>query len=89
MKIKPSEITKAAFNNADSFPIFGDYGASDLYLDKKASEYATSTSDLGKIYQLPSGFTSGSFEARSLLAGSYNFTLDEIEVFYNKGGYFI
>ena len=85
MKIKPSKAATAAFNSPDLLPVFGDSSASDLFLDNKASERATSTSDLGTSYQLPDALTSGSFEAQSLLAGSHNFTVDEIEVFHIKG----
>ena len=39
-------------------------------------------SDLGHSYTLPQGYTVGSEKARSLLAGSFNFTPTEVEVFY-------
>lgn len=37
---------------------------------------------LGTSYQLPAEFTTGSNRVKNLLTGSYNFTIDEIEVFY-------
>ena len=40
-----------------------------------------SLSDLGLSYEAPNGYTHGSNESRSYLAGSYNFFVDEIEVF--------
>ena len=87
MRIKPSKQAKAAFNSPNSLPIFGGETDSDLSLVSNASQQTTSSSDLGYSYQLPSNFTSGSSHARSLLAGSYNFTPDEIEVFYERSKY--
>jgi hypothetical protein len=54
--------------------------------DLKISNYCNLTdennfSELGTNYQLPDGFIYKSETARSFLAGSYNFTVDEIEVF--------
>jgi hypothetical protein len=39
-------------------------------------------SDFGLAYKLPDGYEKGTEKARCLLAGSFNFTPSEIEVFY-------
>ena len=41
----------------------------------------SSCSNLGTSYELPAGIVYGSDEAKSYLAGSYNFKLKELEVF--------
>ena len=65
--------------------IFGsgcnDYGR-DISISNNANKNSTSFSDFGHAYTLPEGYVAGSNEARCLLAGSFNFTPTEIEVFY-------
>ena len=41
-----------------------------------------SYSNLGHTYKLPTGYVYGTDKARSLLAGTYTFKVDEYEVFY-------
>ena len=41
-------------------------------------------SDLGNAYKLPDGYEEGTDKARCLLAGSFKFTPNEIEVFCQK-----
>ena len=41
-------------------------------------------SDFGNQYKLPDGYEKGTDKARCLLAGSFNFTPSEIEVFYQE-----
>ncbi|XP_048585051.1 uncharacterized protein LOC116619418 isoform X2 [Nematostella vectensis] len=76
--ISPASV--AATSTSTSMPCFGRV---DLVLsDVMANISSQSTSDPGYSYQLPKGITAGSSEARNLLAGSFSFNVDEVEVFY-------
>ena len=60
-------------------------GGYDLYIAPNAHQSASSYTNFGKSYELPQGYTFSSAEAseaRSLLAGSYFFSPNEVEVFY-------
>ena len=61
-------------------PIFG--GAHDIYISNYASSNSNSYSNLGYTYSPPSGYSYSSTFAQTFLAGSYNFTPDEVETFY-------
>ena len=61
-------------------PIFG--GGHDIYIYNYASSNSNSYSNLGYTYSPPSGYTLGSTFAKTFLAGSNNFTPDEVETFY-------
>ena len=61
-------------------PTFG-YGF-DIYIQNYASSNSASYSDLGYTYSPPSGYSYTSTFARTFLAGSYYFTPDEVETFY-------
>ncbi len=54
----------------------------DVSISNNASSSDASFSDFGRSYTLPEGYVAGSDKARSLLAGSFNFTPTEVEVFY-------
>ena len=63
------------------------YGASfggghDLHIANNANTNQSSYSNLGKTYQPPAGYQSGTQQTQSLFAGNYNFTPTEVEVFY-------
>ena len=60
-------------------PIFG---ADDIYIYNYASTNSNSQGYLGAIYSPPSGYSYGSTFANTFLAGSYYFTPDEVETFY-------
>lgn len=83
LKIKPGFTSKAAQSNSHSGPVFG---LNDLYLGD------VFFSDLGQAYDLSniscivsSNGTNIQERARHLLAGSYYFVPDEIEVFEYVG----
>ena len=61
-------------------PVFG--GGADIYISGYASTNSNSYSDLGHTYSPPSGYSYRSTFARTFLAGSYYFTPDEVETFY-------
>ena len=63
-------------------PTFG--GGHDLYISSYASYSSSSYSNLGYTYSPPSGYYHGSNFVQTFLAGSYSFTPDEIEVFYDE-----
>ena len=57
------------------------FGLTDLYISNDCNINTSSASNLGQYYELPNGYTYQSTEARNYLAGSYLFTVSEIEVF--------
>ncbi|KAL9963131.1 hypothetical protein ACROYT_G032306 [Oculina patagonica] len=62
-------------------PTFG--GGHDIYIASYASSSTSSYTNLGHDYGPPAGYSYGSSEVRSFLAGTYyNFQPDEVEVFY-------
>ena len=63
-------------------PIFG--GGYDIYISNSASSNSNSYSNLGYTYSPPSGYSFGSTFARTFLAGTYHFTPDEVETFYES-----
>ena len=58
------------------------FGVGDLYIVNNANTNQNSYSNLGATYKPPAGYQYGTPQARSLFAGSYNFTPTEIEAFY-------
>ena len=61
-------------------PTFG--GGFDIYISNYASSNSDSYIGLGYTYSPPSGYSYGSTFARTFLAGTYTFTPDEVETFY-------
>ena len=61
-------------------PIFG--GGNDIRISNYASSNSNSYSNLGYTYSPPSGYSLYSTFARTFLAGTYYFTPDEVETFY-------
>ncbi|CAH3166172.1 unnamed protein product, partial [Porites lobata] len=61
-------------------PMFG--AGNDIFISSYASSNSLSYSDLGHTYSPPSGYSYRSRFARTFLAGTYRFTPDEVEVFY-------
>ena len=61
-------------------PVFG--GGGDIRIYNYASSNSNSYSNLGYTYSPPSGYSYGSTFAQTFLAGSYKFTPDEVETFY-------
>ena len=61
-------------------PLFG--GGNDIRISNYASSNSNSYGNLGYTYSPPSGYSHGSTFAQTFLAGSYKFTPDEVETFY-------
>ena len=61
-------------------PTFG--GRNDIRIYNYASSNSNSYSNLGHTYSPPSGYSYSSTFARTFLAGTYKFTPDEVETFY-------
>ena len=61
-------------------PAFG--GGIDICIYSYASSNRNSYSNLGYTYSPPSGYSYGSTFAKSFLAGTYKFTPEEAETFY-------
>jgi hypothetical protein len=69
----------AIYNYASYGPSFG--GGHDLMLCDNCNTTNSSYSNLGYTYKCPAGITYSTTEAQNYLAGSYNFLVDEVEVF--------
>ena len=84
--VKLPQTGKYAYNKRSIYsknnfgPIFGD--GSDIFISNYASSNSYSHSNLGHTYSPPSGYSYGSTFAQTFLAGTYSFTPDEVEVFY-------
>ena len=63
-------------------PTFG--GGYDIHISNYASSNSNSYSNLGYTYSPPSGHSYSSTFAETFLAGTYKFTPDEIETFYES-----
>ena len=63
-------------------PTFG--GGFDIYISNSASSNSNSYSRLGHTYSPPSGHSYGSTFAQTFLAGTYTFTPDQVETFYES-----
>ena len=70
----------AIYCNPECGAIFGLWGP-DLLISDDAIANELSCSNLGRVYQPPPGYEFGTPKTQSLLAGSYNFSPCEIEVF--------
>ena len=67
-------------NNPSYGPTFG--GGNDIYISNYASSNRNSFTNLGSTYSPPSGYSYFSSFTQIFLAGTNNFTPDEIETFY-------
>ncbi|XP_046852220.1 uncharacterized protein LOC124445538 [Xenia sp. Carnegie-2017] len=68
------------YTNTYYGPTFG--GGHDIYIANNAGSYSNSNTNFRYVYKLPSGYSYGSTKAKNLLAGSYRFSPNEVEVFY-------
>ena len=68
------------YSVSSSGPSFG--GGSDTYISNYASSNSNSYSNLGHTYSPPRGYSYGITFAKTFLAGTYYFTPDEVETFY-------
>ena len=70
----------AIYTSPGHGPTFG--GGHDLFISNNADRNTASYVNLGYTYRSPSGYSRGSSNTQALLAGSYNFTPTEVEVYY-------
>ena len=61
-------------------PTFG--GGYDIFIDNYASSSSSSYTNLDHDYSAPSGYSFRSTFTMTFLAGTYQFTPDEVEIFY-------
>jgi hypothetical protein len=67
------------YNLSSYGPTFG--GGHDLHLCDNSNTVNGSYCNLGHTYKCPDGIAYTSNEAKNYLTGSYNFMVDEIEVY--------
>ena len=80
MKIDPNKHQYAIQCYLSSGPIFG---GGDIAIANNANTSMESYSNLGYSYKHPQ-YEEGTNEAKTFLAGSHTFKLDEIEVYQKK-----
>ena len=66
----------AIYRSSSYGPTFG--GGFDIVITDNANSNTTSYTNFGSYYSLPSGIK----DRKTILAGTYKFTPDEVEVFY-------
>lgn len=81
MELKNNKLDNAARQDSTLGPIFGDGDIAIGYDPDQAS----SSTNLGESYEIPSGITLSADEKLRLLAGSNKFMVDYMEVFYCNG----
>jgi hypothetical protein len=79
MKVDPNENEYAIICDSDYGPTFGH----DIHIANNANTTMGSRSSLGDAYSHPQ-YAKGTNEARSFLAGSHEFQLEEIEVYQKE-----
>ena len=79
MKIRNDQTRYAIYGHSGYGPTFGDH---DIYIDNYANGNTDSYTSLGEAYVLPEGYSFGSSNTRSLLAGVHRFTPSDMEVLY-------
>ena len=78
---KYASYRNSIFHDKNRGPVFGRYDY-DITISNYASSNSHSHSNLGTTYSPPSGYNYGSTFAKTFLAGSWYFTPDEVETFY-------
>jgi hypothetical protein len=81
MKVDPNQHEFAILCDSDYGPTFG--GGHDIHIANDANTTMDSWSDLGDAYSHPQ-YAKGTNEARTFLAGSFKFQLDDIEVYQKE-----
>ena len=66
----------AIYRSSSYGPIFG--GGHDIFIKDNANSNTNSFTNFGHSYSIPSGIK----DRKTILAGTYYFTPDEVEVFY-------
>ena len=74
--VQGSKSSNAICHGSSYGPTFG--GGHDIHIADNANQNANSYTNFGRYYSLPNGVT----DRRTILAGTYNFSPDEVEVFY-------
>ena len=59
-------------------------GGHDLKIVDNPNSNTNSYTNLGSSYKVPTGYQPHATDTKDLLAGSYNYVVDEIEVFYTS-----
>ena len=77
--LKKDDIA-AIYRARENGPDFG----FDFFICNNAASILYSSTDFGKAFQLPSGYTYNQTNTKALLAGSYYFSPAEVEVLYIK-----
>ena len=85
--VKLSQTGQYSYRKSYSIYLYSSYGPTfggghDINVKSDASSNSNSYSDLGHDYSPPSGYSYTSTFARTFLAGTYKFTPDEVETFY-------
>ena len=85
--VKLPQTGKYSSSRVHSIYCYSGYGPTfgnghDIYISNYASSNSNSETNLGYTYSPPSGYSYGSTFAKTFLAGSYKFTPDEVETFY-------
>ena len=78
LRVKPTG--NAIYGNNGYGPTFG--GGHDIYIASGAGSSTSSYCNMGHTYVQLTGYRYGATESKNLLAGSYNFKPDELEVYY-------
>ncbi|XP_068736238.1 uncharacterized protein [Montipora capricornis] len=81
-KLHVKKPDRAIYGNNGYGPTFG--GGHDIYIANNANGNTNSYNNLGHSYAQPTGYKYSSSNTRNLLAGSYNFKPNEVEVFYQS-----
>ena len=82
-KFSSFRYSRSRLSTLSNGPTFGGVrGHCDLYISSDAWSNSKSYSDLGHTYSPPSGYSWRSTFAQTFLAGTYYFTPDEVETFY-------
>ena len=74
--LKDQNDVHAIYGGSSNGPTFG--GGHDLHISNNAASNTGSYTNFGNTYQPPSGVSS----TNTILAGTYNFSPTEVEVFY-------
>ena len=74
--VMESVASVAIFRGSSYGPTFG--GGHDIYIADNANSNTDSNTGFGNAYTVPSGVQDG----HTILAGTYSFSPDEVEVFY-------
>ena len=82
MNLKSDKLDKAAKQESQFGPIFGD---NDININFQPTLITESSSNLGNSYEFPSELSLTSVERDNLLAGSKYFLVDDLEAFYYEG----